>query len=147
MLSKGECCVWLVCVSQINTKRWLSFRTNAIIRYVLFNNKFNQCSLFSFSPLPLVLKLVLETLWLFSCITSAVNWLIGNNWSEVKNQKQTRRDVNGKFTFENSFMLWWHREAILLISLASETLDLLKDSCLQTHQGKDNLSWLKTWNL
>lgn len=147
MLSKGECCVWLVCVSQINTKRWLSFRTNAIIRYVLFNHKFNQCSLFSFSPLPLVLKLVLETMWLFSCITSAVNWLIGNNWTEVKNQKQTRRDVNGKFTFENSFMLWWHREAILLISLASETLDLLKDSCLQTHQGKDNLSWLKTWNL
>lgn len=147
MLSKGECCVWLVYVSQINTKRWLSFRTNAIIRYVLFNHKFNQCSLFSFSPLPLVLKLVLETMWLFSCITSAVNWLIGNNWTEVKNQKQTRRDVNGKFTFENSFMLWWHREAILLISLASETLDLLKDSCLQTHQGKDNLSWLKTWNL
>lgn len=147
MLSKGECCVWLVCVSQINTKRLLSFRTNAIIKYVLFNHKFNKCSLFSFSPLPLVLKLVLETLWLFSCITSAVNWLIGNNWSEVKNQKQTRRDVNGKFTFENSFMLWWHREAILLISLASETLDLLKDSCLQTHQGKDNLSWLKTWNL
>lgn len=147
MLSKGECCVWLVYVSQINTKRWLSFRTNAIIKYVLFNHKFNQCSLFSFSPLPLVLKLVLETFWLFSCITSAVNWLIGNNWTEVKNQKQTRRDVNGKFTFENSFMLWWHREAILLISLASETLDLLKDSCLQTHQGKDNLSWLKTWNL
>lgn len=147
MLSKGECCVWLVCVSQINTKRLLSFRTNAIIKYVLFNHKFNKCSLFSFSPLPLVLKLVLETLWLFSCITSAVNWLIGNNWSEVKNQKQTRRDVNGKFTFENSFMLWWHREAILLISLASETLDLLKDSCLQTHQGKDNISWLKTWNL
>lgn len=147
MLSKGECCVWLVCVSQINTKRWLSFRTNAIIKYVLFNHKFNQCSLFSFSTLPLVLKLVLETFWLFSCITSAVNWLIGNNWTEVKNQKQIRRDVNGKFTFENSFMLWWHREAILLISLASETLDLLKDSCLQIHQGKDNLSWLKTWNL
>lgn len=147
MLSKGECCVWLVCVSQINTKRWLSFRTNAIIKYVLFNHKFNQCSLFSFSPLPLVLKLVLETMWLFSCITSAVNWLICNNWTDVKNQKQTRRDVNGKFTFENSFMLWWHREAILLISLASETLDLLKDSCLQIHQGKDNLSWLKTWNL
>lgn len=124
MLSKGECCVWLVCVSQINTKRWLSFRTNAIIRYVLFNHKVNQCSLFSFSPLPLVLKLVLETMWLFSCITSAVNWLIGNNWTEVKNQKQTRRDVNGKFTFENSFMLWWHREAILLISLASETLEI-----------------------
>lgn len=81
---------------------------------------------------------------LFSCITSAVNWLIGNNWTEVKNQKQIRRDVNGKFTFENSLMLWWHREAILLISLASETLDLLKDSCLQIHQGKDNLSWLKT---
>lgn len=124
MLSKGECCVWLVCVSQIKTKRWLSFRTNAIIKYVLFNHKFNKCSLFSFSPLPLVLKLVLETLWLFSCITSAVNWLIGNNWTEVKNQKQTRRDVNGKFTFENSFMLWWHREAILLISLASETLEI-----------------------
>lgn len=124
MLSKGECCVWLVCVSQINTKRWLSFRTNAIIKYVLFNHKFNKCSLFSFSPLPLVLKLVLETFWLFSCITSAVNWLIGNNWTEVKNQKQTRRDVNGKFTFENSFMLWWHREAILLISLASETLEI-----------------------
>lgn len=124
MLSKGECCVWLVCVSQINTKRWLSFRTNAIIKYVLFNHKFNQCSLFSFSPLPLVLKLVLETMLLFSCITSAVNWLIGNNWTEVKNQKQTRRDVNGKFTFENSFMLLWHREAILLISLASETLEI-----------------------
>lgn len=61
---------------------------------------------------------------MFSCITSAVNWLIGNNWTEVKNQKQTRRDVNGKFTFENSFMLWWHREAILLISLASETLEI-----------------------
>lgn len=124
MLSKGECCVWLVCVSQINTKRWLSFRTNAIIKYVLFIHKFNQCSLFPFSPLPLVLKLVLETMLLFSCITSAVNWLICNNWTEVKNQKQTRRDVNGKFTFENSFMLWWHREAILLISLASETLEI-----------------------